>query len=457
MAFTDTLIDTRPLRTSHTFRRLWIGSAASAFGGQITTVAVLYQVWQLTGSPVWVGVIGVAHALPMIVFSLIGGSLADAIDRRRLVLATTIGSMVMSALLAAQAIAGWESLPVVLGLVAGSAACSAVGGPARRTFVPRVLERDQVAAGIALTHIGFQAAMLIGPAIAGLVIGGWGLPVCYLLDAATFGVALYGVASLPAMPPADPSPSGPSGTGSAATGTVERARIGAISAGFQYIARRPALGGSFLTDLAATVLAMPVALFPVINQERFGGNPETLGLLLSAIAVGGIGAGLLSGAVTRAPRPGTIQLAAAGAWGLALAGLGVSGALWGALAWLVVAGAADTVSVISRGSVVQLATEDAFRGRVSAVEQVVGVAGPELGNVRGGLLAGLTSATVALSGGGLLCVLGVALIAATHPALRRFTTAPAEPAPLPAVMVQHGLDPRQPSRPEVPEPDQHLV
>jgi hypothetical protein len=113
--------------------------------------------------------------------------------------------------------------------------------------------------------------------------------------------------------------------------------------------------------------------------------------------------------------------------------------------------------VISRGSVVQLATEDAFRGRVSAVEQVVGVAGPELGNVRGGLLAGLTSATVALSGGGLLCVLGVALIAATHPALRRFTTAPAEPAPLPAVMVQHGLDPRQPSRPEVPEPDQHLV
>src|SRR6478672_13495914 len=224
MVITDTLLDTRPLRTSPAFRRLWIGSSASAFGGQITVVAVLYQVWQLTGSPVWVGVIGLAHAVPMIVFGLLGGSLADAIDRRRLVLATTIGSMVMSALLAAQAIAGWESLPVVLGLVAGSAACSAVGGPARRTFVPRVLERDQVAAGIALTHIGFQAAMLVGPAVAGLVIAGWGLPVCYLLDAATFGIALYGVASLPAMPPAGGSTSGPSGTGSAATGTVERAR-----------------------------------------------------------------------------------------------------------------------------------------------------------------------------------------------------------------------------------------
>jgi hypothetical protein len=131
--------------------------------------------------------------------------------------------------------------------------------------------------------------------------------------------------------------------------------------------------------------------------------------------------------------------------------------LWGALACLVVAGAADTVSVISRGSVVQLATEDAFRGRVSAVEQVVGVAGPEPGNVRGGLLAGLTSATVAMTGGGLLCVLGVAVIAATHPALRSFTSAPAEPEPLPAVMVQHGLDPGQPGRPEVPQPDQQLV
>jgi len=449
MGIGDTLIDIRPLRTSPAFRRLWIGSSASAFGGQITTVAVLFQVWRLTGSPVWVGVIGLSHAVPMIVFSLVGGGLADAIDRRRLVLATTAGSMAMSALLAAQAFAGPGSLPLLLGLVAGSAACSALGGPARRTFVPRVLDRDHVAAGIALTHMGFQAAMLIGPALAGLVIAGWGGPVCHLLDAATFGVALYGVAGLPALPP----------VGISAPDTEERAGIRAIGAGWRYIARRPALGGSFLTDLAATVLAMPVALFPVINQERFGGNPETLGLFLSAIAVGGIGAGLLSGGVTRAARPGATQLVAAGVWGLALAGLGVvAGALWSVLACLVIAGAADTVSVISRGSVVQLATQDSFRGRVSAVEQVVGVAGPELGNVRGGLLAGLTSATVAMTGGGLLCVLGVALIAATHPALRRFTATPDdEAAASPAVVVQDGLDPGQPGRPEVPQPDQHLV
>ena len=145
--------------------------------------------------------IGVAHAVPLIVFGLLGGSLADAMDRRRLVLISTLGSIAVSVLLAAQAVAGWSSLPVVFGLVAASAGFGALGAPARRTFVPHLLTQDQVAAGIALTHLGFQASMLIGPALAGLVIAGWGLPVCYLVDAVTFGVALFGVASLPAMPP----------------------------------------------------------------------------------------------------------------------------------------------------------------------------------------------------------------------------------------------------------------
>ena len=200
-----------------------------------------------------------------------------------------------------------------------------------------------------------------------------------------------------------------------------RAGIAAVLAGWRYIAGRPVLRGSFLSDLAATVLAMPIAVFPMINEERFGGRPETLGLFLSAIAVGGVLAGVLSGTVTRARRPGSIQLAAAALWGAALAGFGLSGSWWVALAWLAVAGAADTVAVISRGTVVQVATADGYRGRVSSVEQIVGVAGPELGNVRAGLLAGLTSAGFGLVVGGLLCVAGVAAIAASHPTLRGFT------------------------------------
>ncbi|MET0866103.1 MAG: MFS transporter [Nakamurella sp.] len=402
----DRFVDTRPLRSSPAFRRLWFGSTASAFGGQLTVVAVLFQTWELTRSPLWVGAIGLFHAVPMIIFGLLGGTLADAVDRRLLVIVSTSGAMVVALLLAVQSFGSAPSAAVVLGLVAISAVCTSIGAPARKTFVATTLHRDQIAAGVALSHLGFQGALLAGPAVAGLVIAGWGLPVCYLLDALTFALAMYGIARLP-------------------RGRVDdagRAGLAEILAGWRYIAHRPALHGSFLTDLAATVLAMPVALFPMINAERFGGRPETLGIFLSAIAVGGIAAGLLSGLVTRARRAGSVQLVAAAVWGVALAGFGLAGPLWLALGCLVLAGAADTVSVISRGAVVQLDTAERYRGRVSSVEQIVGTGGPELGNVRGGLLAAMTSASVALAAGGLLCVAAVALITATNPTLRRFTT-----------------------------------
>jgi hypothetical protein len=202
----------------------------------------------------------------------------------------------------------------------------------------------------------------------------------------------------------------------------------AVVAGFRYVAGRPALTGAFLTDLLATVLAMPIALFPALNAERFGGGPETLGLFLSAIAVGGITAGLTSGAVTRAQRPGVVMLVAAGVWGLALAAFAVAPSVWLVLGCLAVAGAADTVSVVARGALVQLATPDAYRGRVSAVEHVIGIAGPDLGNFRAGLVAGASSTAAAAMSGGLLSVLGIAGVAATNGALRRFTARTGAPA-----------------------------
>jgi len=412
MRILDRLIDTRPLRSSRPFRRLWIGTTASSFGGQMTMVAVLFQVWEITGSPLLVGAIGVAQAVPLIVLGSLGGSLADAVDRRRLVLFTTVGSIAAAVLLATQAVLGLNSLPLVLGLVASSAALAAIGSPARRTFVPRLLPADQVSAGIAVMHLGFQASMLIGPAVAGLMIAGWGLPACYLVDAVTFAVALYGVTRLPAMPP---------------LGVVQRAGLRAIADGWRYVVRRPVLRGSFLSDLAATTLAMPVALFPMINEERFSGGPQTLGLFLSAIAVGGVLAGLLSGTITHAARVGLIQVVAAGVWGAALIGFGLAGSWAPALLFLAIAGAADTVAVISRGATVQLATTDAYRGRVSSVEQIVGVAGPEIGNLRAGVVAGLTSAGFSAVSGGLLCVVGIVALAATHPTLRRFTVRTDEP------------------------------
>jgi predicted MFS family arabinose efflux permease len=398
------LLDTRPLHSSAPFRRVWAGGVLSTVGGQLAVVAVLQQTWELTASPVAVGAIGLAQAVPMIVFGVVGGTLADAVDRRRLVLVTTLGQMVVAGVLAAQAFAGLGSLAVLLGLVAVQSAAGAIGAPARRTFAARLLPADQVGAGLALFNLGFQVSMLVGPALAGVVAARWGVGACYAVDTLTFLAALYGVVRLPALPP---------------DGVAARPGLSAVVAGWRFIAGRPVLAGAFLTDLIATVLAMPIALFPVVNAERFGGDPQTLGLFLSAIAVGGIVAGLASGTVTRAGRPGLVMIIAAGVWGIALAAFGMAPSAWSALGCLALAGAADTISVISRGALVQLATPDAYRGRVSAVEDVVGMAGPYLGNFRAGLVAGATTAGFAAISGGLLCVVGVALVAATIPALRR--------------------------------------
>jgi predicted MFS family arabinose efflux permease len=398
------LLDTRPLHSSAPFRRVWAGGVLSTVGAQLAVVAVLQQTWELTADPVAVGAIGLAQAIPMIVFGQVGGVLADAVDRRRLVLVTTLGQMVVAALLAAQAFAGIGSLALLLGLVALQSAGGALGAPARRTFAARLLPTDQVGAGIALFNLGFQFSMLVGPAVAGIIVAGWGVGACYAVDTLTFLASLYGVLRLPPLPPDE---------------AAGRADLRAVVAGWRFIAGRPVLAGAFLTDLIATVLAMPIALFPVVNAERFGGNPQTLGLFLSAIAVGGITAGLASGAVTRAGRPGLVMLVAASVWGVALAAFGWAPTAWLALGFLAVAGAADTISVISRGALVQLATPDAYRGRVSAVENIVGMAGPYLGNFRAGLVAGVTTAGFSAISGGLLCVLGIALVALGTPALRR--------------------------------------
>ncbi|WP_116040520.1 MFS transporter [Amycolatopsis palatopharyngis] len=406
MRLVDGLVDTRPLRVSLAFRRLWIGSTLSAIGGQLAVVAVLSQVWELTGNSVAVGAIGLAQAIPMVIFGLAGGTLADAVDRRKLVLLTTTGQILAASLLAVQALTGLASLPLVLGLVSLQSACGGLGAPARKTFVVRLLDESQVGAGIALSHLSFQAAMLVGPVIAGVIIANWGVGTCYLIDAVLFGAALYAVLRLPSMRP---------------LAAADRPGLRAIWAGWQFIGRRPVIGGTLLADVLATVLAMPIALFPAINAERFDGRPEVLGLFLSAIAVGGLLAGAASGMVTRSRRPAAVMLAAAGLWGLGLTGFGFAHSLWLALGCQAVAGAADTVSVISRGAIVQLATPDTHRGRVSSVEHIIGVSGPDLGNFRGGLVAGITSASFAVVSGGLLCVVGVAVLAAANRPLRRFT------------------------------------
>ncbi|MEJ3656431.1 MFS transporter [Actinomycetes bacterium KLBMP 9759] len=420
MALSGAFIDLAPLRVSRRFRMLWLGRAFSAVGGQMSAVAVMFQVWQQTGSTIWTGAVGLAHALPLVLFGLFAGTLVDRVDRRRFYLFTTIGLATCSAALAVQAFAGGMPVLAVLGVLAVQSTISAGAGPAARSFIPALLPREHVAAGMALNGISFQLSMLVGPALGGLVIGAWGLGACYVVDAASFALAFLGAFGLPAM-----RPSGPSLPGLAAT--VE---------GVRFVLRTPVVRGALLTDLAATALSMPISLFPLVNAERFGNDPRTLGFFLTAIAAGGVAASLLSGTFTRRLRPGIVMIGGSAAWGVFLAVFGLATDPWLGLAALVLAGAADTVTVVSRNTVIQLSTPDGLQGRVLAAEMIVGAAGPDIGNVRAGLVASGTSSTVSLVSGGVLCVAAVLGVAASTPALRTFTavkrgTPSTEPQPPP--------------------------
>lgn len=461
------LLDLTPLRQNAAYRRLWFGGGLSGLGHQVAVVAVLFQVWEMTGSAYWVASIGVAQAIPMIVMGLVGGPVADVLDRRTVALAATGGQALSALALGLQLVVGLYPLPLLLALLSVQTACSALGAPARRTFIVRLLPRTQVAAGIALHMISFQAAMLVGPALGGVLLGFASPAVCYLVNAAALAISWLTVRALPPMPPdrgssptgpdRDASPTGPDRglAPEAATASDRSAAAGAhlspaggeaypaaavspvtrlrrrtrtalvmLGEGVDQVRRDPVLRGSFLLDLAATLLAFPVALFPMVNETLFDGDPRTLGLFLTCIAIGGVGAGLGSGLVTRRRHLGRVQVGAVAVWGVALLGFGLAallGLAWLALASLVVAGAADTVSVTSRAAMVQLATPDSRLGRVSAVEHVIGVAGPDVGNARAGLVAGLTTPAWSALLGAVACLGVSAWVALTHPQVVAFT------------------------------------
>jgi MFS family permease len=401
------LTDITPLRESPQFRRLWVGTTLSAVGSSFTLFAVPLQVYDITRSSFAVGAIGVASVVPTITIGMFGGSLADAVDRRKLVLLTTCGQAAVSALLAAQAIASVSAVWLLYVLVAAASALSAINNPARRTFVPSLLRPGQLAAGLALNRVSFQVMLMVGPALAGVITAAAGghLQACYLIDAVSFGASLYGVARLPAMPPRP---------GAARPGPR------AIAAGLGFLRRSPVVAGAFLADLNATVFGLPLALFPAINAERFGGNPTTLGLFMTAIGVGGLVSAVFTGPLSRLARQGMVMLAAVAIWGAAFAGFALAHTLWLVLGLLAVAGAADTFTVVLRGTIVQALATDEFRGRLTAAEYVIGGAGDSLGRLESGAVGSLTTPTIGALSGGLATVVLAGVIGLAMPAFARY-------------------------------------
>ncbi len=407
------LADITPLRESAAFRRLWAGTTLSSVGGALTSFAVILQVYDLTHSPLAVGAVGVAQMVPTLAVGLLGGPVSDLTDRRTLVLATSGCLAAVSAALAAQAFAGLRLVWLLYALVAVQSSVSAVDRPARSTLAPSLLPAGQLAAGLALSRLSFQITLTAGPALAGLIAATphLGLRACYLIDAVSFTAALYGIARLPAMRP---------------PGGAPRPGPRAVAEGISFIRRSQVLAGAFLADLNATIFGLPVALFPAINAARFGGSPRTLGLFTAAIGVGGLASAAFSGPVGQVSRQGRAMLWAVAAWGAAFAGFAVARSLWLTLSLLTVAGAADTFTVVFRGTIVAAVTPDHLRGRVMAADYVVGAGGGQLGNLEAGALGSLTSPAISALSGGLATIAGAIVIGLALPAFTRYRRQPAQ-------------------------------
>ena len=398
-------IDITPLRRYPAYRRLWAGLTVSQLGSQMTLVAIPIQVYARTGSSFAVGMIGAVGFVPLVIFGLYGGALADALDRRRLSLITSSGLLLTSAVLLAQAVAGIGSLWLLYVMVAIQSGLFAVDNPSRSAIIPKLLPKEELPTANALSQATFNLGLTVGPLIAGVVIGWLGLGVAYGLDAASFFMALYAIWRLPSMPPHRDAP---------------RAGFASVVEGLRFAATRPVLGVSFLADIAAMVLAMPKALYPEIGTHVLHGGPSVVGLLYAAMGAGALIAALLGGWVRRVRRHGLAVLIAVACWGFAIAAFGLSRTVVWALIFLAIAGAADVISAVFRNTIMQSAAPDALRGRIFGLQIVVVTGGPRLADIRAGATSAWVGPEAAVVAGGLACVAAIALMAARFPVFVRY-------------------------------------
>lgn len=401
-------IDVSPLRESREFRRLYFGDAVSTIGTQMTSIAIPIQVYSITRSSLAVGLLGFASLVPLVVFGLIGGAIADAMDRRRLLVITTSLLAVVAGLLVLQAALDLRQLWLLYVLIACQAGLFAVDSPARRSVIPRLLEDRQIPAATALSQVLFNFATVIGPLLAGVLVGTLGFTWVYAVDAVSFAAALVSVLGVRSVPP--------EGGGTAAG-------LGSVVEGLRFLRTQPVVLMTFAVDINAMVFGMPRALFPALATGRFGGGPESVGLLYAAPAFGALAGALAGGWFGRVRRQGLAVLVAVAAWGLAIVGFGLATTMWLAVAFLAVAGAADMVSAVFRNSILQVATPDAMRGRLNGVFIAVVAGGPRLGDVEAGAAAALVSAQFSVVSGGVACIFGVVALAALVPSFARYVPA----------------------------------
>jgi MFS family permease len=398
-------IDLTPLRVSADFRRMFAGQAISEFGTQITFVAVPYQVYVITRSTAMVGLLALCEAFPLVVLPIVGGAVADAVERRRFLM---IAQAITAALSIALAVNAFLPDPHVWVLFAFSflwASAYSLYSPAFRAWPARLLTPDLYTSALALEVVYYQSAALLGPALAGLLIATADVGWAYVLDAVSYLAVVVALARMRPSPP-----------------TAERLSIGwsAIRDGFRLLRGNRVLQGAFLIDLNAMIFGIPVALYPAFVLDVLHSSPAVLGLLYSAEALGSLLVALASGRAKHVRRQGLVTIVMCMCWGAGVIGFGLSPNLWVAILFLVLASAADMVSGLYRDAIVKTVTPDEMRGRLEGIGLAVWGTGPSIGNTEAGLLASVTSVRFSIVSGGLACIVGAALLALALPRYRRY-------------------------------------
>ena len=401
-------VDLGPLRRYPAFRRLFIGQTISTFGSEIAAVAAPYQLYQLTHSTLQVGLLSLCELFPLLTLTIAGGAIADAVDRRRMLLITETLVALVALGFAANAALPEPRVWAIYVLTTLAMSVFSLGVAGMNTVIPRLVEPHELLTANAIENVYGSTTNVAGPAVGGLLIAVLGLKGAYLLDAATFAGSLWSIWRLPPLRPLH---------------DVERPSLRTIKEGFRFVRVKPVLLGMFLVDSNAMLFGMPRALFPALA----GGKAGVLGLLYAAPYAGALAASVLSGWIRHVRRQGLVVAIAAAVWGVAIAAFGFSDeTLWLALLMLAAAGAADNVSAVLRGTILWTVTPDHLRGRVSGIEFAQVAATPALGNVEAGLVASLTSVRFSIVSGGLACVVGTFIVALAVPALIHYD-ARAEP------------------------------
>ncbi len=397
------VLDTAPLRLDRDYRWLWSGQAIGSIGNQITRVALPYQVYVLTESALAIAALTAFQLIPLLVFALGAGTLADAVDRRRLLLATQLGQAAASFVLVLLALQPAPPVVALFLVAAVMAALGAVDQPARSSMIPRLVPPERLPAAIALNQLNFQAASIVGPAAGGVLLATVGLAGAYCVDVISFTASIGALLAIAPVPP---------------LGSAVRPGLAAVREGLAYVRRRRVVLSTFAIDLNAMVFGMPQALFPVLALDVFRVGPVGVGLLAAAPGFGAFVGAALSGWVSGVERVGRAVVLSVVVWGAAIVAFGLStGSFALALLFLAIAGGADVLSAVFRNLIVQLDTPDALRGRVTSIHVLTVTAGPRVGDIEAAAVAAAIGAQLSVVSGGLLCLVGTVAVARAFPEL----------------------------------------